>query len=211
LNVSWCFPVIWPIRWPSRKPPGWSWWRQFLVALVLIVFLTGLSGGLRSIWRSVRNDAACALRRAGLPNFHRIGADGDRGGGFAHSGNALLEWMPAGVEPPQRPQDRRSCRAAPPDRASMPAKAASGAASTAGLTVSAMARFRGWCNWPGTGAMSPCRSPCAMVMVLAIGLARSGRVEFVFFPSPEAENISGTVVFNAGLPEDRRSGGHRCL
>jgi multidrug efflux pump subunit AcrB len=41
-----------------------------------------------------------------------------------------------------------------------------------------------------------------MVLVLAIGLARSGRVEFVFFPSPEAENITGTVVFNAGLPEE---------
>jgi hypothetical protein len=42
-----------------------------------------------------------------------------------------------------------------------------------------------------------------MVMVLAIGLARSGRVEFVFFPSPEAENISGTIIFNAGLPEEQ--------
>ena len=42
----------------------------------------------------------------------------------------------------------------------------------------------------------------ALVMVLAIGLSRSGRVEFVFFPSPEAENITGTLIFNAGLPEE---------
>lgn len=42
-----------------------------------------------------------------------------------------------------------------------------------------------------------------LVMVLAVGLIRSGKVEFVFFPSPEAENITGIVVFNAGLPEDQ--------
>lgn len=42
-----------------------------------------------------------------------------------------------------------------------------------------------------------------LIMVLAVGLLRSGKVEFVFFPSPEAENITGIVVFNAGLPEDQ--------
>jgi multidrug efflux pump subunit AcrB len=42
-----------------------------------------------------------------------------------------------------------------------------------------------------------------LIMVLAVGLIRSGKVEFVFFPSPEAENITGIVVFNAGLPEDK--------
>lgn len=42
-----------------------------------------------------------------------------------------------------------------------------------------------------------------LVMVLAVGLIRSGEVEFVFFPSPEAENITGIVIFNAGLPEDQ--------
>ena len=42
-----------------------------------------------------------------------------------------------------------------------------------------------------------------MAMTLAAGLLRSGQVDFVFFPSPEAENISGTIVFNAGLPEEQ--------
>lgn len=42
-----------------------------------------------------------------------------------------------------------------------------------------------------------------LIMVLAVGLIKSGKVEFVFFPSPEAENITGIVVFNAGLPEDQ--------
>lgn len=42
-----------------------------------------------------------------------------------------------------------------------------------------------------------------LILVLAVGLIRSGKVEFVFFPSPEAENITGIVVFNAGLPEEK--------
>jgi multidrug efflux pump subunit AcrB len=189
----------------SRKPPGWSWWRQFLVALVLIVFLTGLSGRLAVDLALGAEDAR--LARCG-PRFCRASIAVARMAivvALSLFVAALLEWLLLALEPPQQPQDR-SCGRRPkrPDRCSMPAKAGFGVASTAGLTVSAMARFRGWCNWPGTGAMSPSPSPLSMVLVLAVGLARSGRVEFVFFPSPEAENITGTVVFNAGLARRSR-------
>jgi len=37
-------------------------------------------------------------------------------------------------------------------------------------------------------------------LILAIGLLRGGRVDFVFFPSPEAETLRARVVFNAGVP-----------
>ena len=37
-------------------------------------------------------------------------------------------------------------------------------------------------------------------LLLAIGLVRSDRVDFVFFPSPESETIRARVVFNAGVP-----------
>ncbi len=40
-----------------------------------------------------------------------------------------------------------------------------------------------------------------LVVVIAAGLIRSKRVEFVFFPSPEAENIRGYLTLNAGTPE----------
>ena len=40
-----------------------------------------------------------------------------------------------------------------------------------------------------------------LTMVFAVGLIQGKRVEFVFFPSPEAENIRGNVSFIAGLPE----------
>ena len=41
------------------------------------------------------------------------------------------------------------------------------------------------------------------VMVIAVGLIRGEHVKFVFFPSPEAENVQARIVFNAGIPEDR--------
>ncbi len=41
----------------------------------------------------------------------------------------------------------------------------------------------------------------ASMMVLAIGPIRGEQVKFVFFPSPEAENIRARLVFNAGIPE----------
>ncbi len=41
-----------------------------------------------------------------------------------------------------------------------------------------------------------------LVLVLVLGLIQGKRVEFVFFPSPEAENIRGNISFMAGLPEE---------
>jgi multidrug efflux pump subunit AcrB len=43
-----------------------------------------------------------------------------------------------------------------------------------------------------------------LVMVLVVGMLRGGQVGFVFFPSPEAENINGSIIFNAGYPEDKK-------
>lgn len=39
-------------------------------------------------------------------------------------------------------------------------------------------------------------------LIVATGLVRGGRVGFVFFPSPEAENIRARIYFNPGIPED---------
>lgn len=40
----------------------------------------------------------------------------------------------------------------------------------------------------------------AAMMVFAVGLIRSGKIGFSFFPSPEAETITANIVFNAGIP-----------
>lgn len=39
-------------------------------------------------------------------------------------------------------------------------------------------------------------------IIITMGTIRGGRVNFVFFPSPEAETIRARIVFNAGTPED---------
>ena len=43
---------------------------------------------------------------------------------------------------------------------------------------------------------------CISLFILAFGLLLGGRLPFVFFPSPEAENVFATVTFYSGLPED---------
>ena len=43
-----------------------------------------------------------------------------------------------------------------------------------------------------------------LMMVIAYGLfIGGGRLQFVFFPSPESENINAGLTFNAGVPEER--------
>ncbi len=40
-----------------------------------------------------------------------------------------------------------------------------------------------------------------LVMIVVVGLTRGDHVGFVFFPSPEAENITGSLIFHPGTPE----------
>lgn len=44
-------------------------------------------------------------------------------------------------------------------------------------------------------------------MILAVGLVRGGRVGFTFFPSPESENLTASIFFNAGIPEEEAIAG----
>ncbi|MEP3524071.1 MAG: efflux RND transporter permease subunit [Hyphomicrobiales bacterium] len=41
------------------------------------------------------------------------------------------------------------------------------------------------------------------MLVCAIGVVRSGKIGFSFFPSPEAESMTAHVVFNAGIPRPK--------
>jgi len=43
----------------------------------------------------------------------------------------------------------------------------------------------------------------ASFLIVGVGMLRGEQVKFVFFPSPEAENIQARIEFNAGIPEDR--------
>jgi len=46
-------------------------------------------------------------------------------------------------------------------------------------------------------------------LILAVGLMRGGRVGFTFFPSPEAENLTASIFFHAGIPEEEAIEGIR--
>jgi multidrug efflux pump subunit AcrB len=185
----------------ERRAPGWSWWRQFLVALVLVVFLTGLTDRLAVDLALGANDnglRAAARGFAELPSIARMAIVVAVSLILA----AMLEWMLLALS-------RRNSR-----------KIAAAAGSGARIELHAgESRFRrgfdrrfdsfrdGPFSWLVQLAWNwryvTLSIALSMVMVLAVGLARSGQVEFVFFPSPEAENITGTVVFNAGLPEEQ--------
>ena len=176
----------------GHRKPGWSWWRQLLIALVLMVFLTGLSQRLAVDLTLGSGDSvlrAAARRFAELPQSGRMA--------IAVTVSLVLatamEWALMAI------RTRRATAAMP-------------------VGVTRESRFRrtfdrGF-DYFRDGPFSrlvqlawdwryvTLSIAVAMIMVVAIGLGRSGRVEFVFFPSPEAENISGTIVFNAGLPEN---------
>ncbi|WP_422372567.1 efflux RND transporter permease subunit [Hoeflea sp.] len=178
----------------ARKVPGWSWWRQLLVALILVVFLTGLSG--RLAVDLALGDGGAGLRGlarsfAELPSLARMAIVVS----VSLLLSVLMEWLLLAL-------GRRNSRKA----------AASQRDLDAGESRFRQAfdrGFDGFRDGPFARLVQlawdwryvTLSIAISMVLVLAIGLARSGRVEFVFFPSPEAENISGTVVFNAGLPE----------
>ncbi|MCW2306424.1 efflux RND transporter permease subunit [Rhodobium gokarnense] len=51
----------------------------------------------------------------------------------------------------------------------------------------------------------------SLLIIFGYGFVFGGRVGFVFFPSPEAEVIRGTIEFNAGISEDRAVAGIRDL
>lgn len=185
----------------GRRMPGWSWWRQFLVALVLVVFLTGLTGRLAVDLALGADDnglRAAARSFAELSSFLRMALVVAVSLMLA----AMLEWMLLALS------RRNSSKIAAAAGAGAQIERHAGESRFRRGFDRRFDRFRdGPFSWLVQLAWNwryvTLSIALSMVMVLAIGLARSGQVEFVFFPSPEAENITGTVVFNAGLPEEQ--------
>lgn len=176
----------------GRKTPGWSWWRQFLIALVLMVFLIGLSGRLAVDLALGANDndlRAAARGFAGLPPVARMA--------IVVAVSLALATLLEGVLLALR---RRKTRAG--HRSEDAGDSRFRRAFDHGFDLFRDGLFGRLVQLAWDWRYVTLSIAVAMVMVLAIGLARSGRVEFVFFPSPEAENISGTLIFNAGLPEE---------
>jgi len=164
-----------------QKAPRWSYWRQFFFAFVFVIAATPLQ-------QSLGNGTVLA-GFADLPTPARALATAGFALLLATGIEAVILWL------------RRKATSRRADR---------GEAERTG-------RFRRWFDGhfarfrDGPFNRSVTLSyrwryvtlavAVGCAMVLAVGLIQGKRVEFVFFPSPEAENIRGNVSFIAGLPE----------
>lgn len=178
----------------GRQKPGWSWWRVFFVALVLGLFLLAFvsrgagEGGVASAlpllaqfdaWRETVTPlmwgAALATVTISVAMLAELAIYAVRVG-FGKNDNV------SNNEPERENWFRLGF-----DRQ--------------------FDRFRrGPFNWLVELAYDwryvTVAVAVGLIMVVGVGLFRGGHVNFVFFPSPEAENISGNLVFHPGTPED---------
>lgn len=179
----------------GRKKPGWSWWRVFFIALVLGLFVLAFvsrgtgEGGVASAlpflaqfdqWRETVAapvwGAALASLTIGIAMMAELALYTVRVG-FGKKDQTDDDEM----QPEQENRFRRAF-----DRQ--------------------FDRFRrGPFNWLVELAYDwryvTVSVAVGLIMVVGVGLFRGGHVNFVFFPSPEAENISGNLVFHPGTPE----------
>lgn len=179
----------------GRKKPGWSWWRVFFVALVLGLFVLAFvsrgtgEGGVASAlpflaqfdaWRDAVAapvwGAALASLTIGIAMLAELAIYAVRVGFGKKREHDDNEMQPA-ENRFRRGFDRQ------------------------------FDRFRrGPFNWLVELAYDwryvTVGISVGLIMVVGVGLIRGGHVNFVFFPSPEAENISGNLVFHPGTPEE---------
>lgn len=176
----------------SQRAPRYSWWRMFFISLVLALFVTSfLSRGLGEgqvaaslsmlqnleIWQASSHPALFAAVVAA----------------FAITFGAVLETLILFV--------RRgfTLRAATSDEY---------------VEGRFRRNFDAGFNWFKNGPFNwlvrlsfnwryvTIAIAVGMILIFGRGFTAGGHVGFVFFPSPEAENISGNIVFHPGTPEE---------
>ncbi|OCW56407.1 efflux RND transporter permease subunit [Hoeflea olei] len=172
----------------GHRASGWSWWRHFAMALVVLMLIVAVSGRFAA-------DLALGADAAGLRALARDFADLPSWGRMlvAVACSLVLASLIEALLLALRRQNGGSAPGGEDGRFRR--------AFDRGFDAFRDGPFNRLVQLAWSWRYVTLSLAIAMVMVLAIGLARSGRVEFVFFPSPEAENITGTLVFNAGLPE----------
>ncbi|MEO0542965.1 MAG: efflux RND transporter permease subunit [Pseudomonadota bacterium] len=171
----------------NRKPPRWSWWRVFFIALCITVFAVGFltrlagEGGLLSSmpmiarfedWRAqfpysstaIGVALAALLIAVAVEGLIRLLRGGSGGGAYEESAfrrnfDAGFDWVRTGPF---------------------------------NWLVTMAWRWRYITIALSTG----------LVMVVAVGLVMSRQVGFVFFPSPESDNISASIITHPGTPQE---------
>ncbi len=172
-----------------QRPPRWSWWRVFFIAMFITVFaagfltrLSGEGGLLESFPVIARFDAW----RGQFPFYETALLVTGVALGIAlliELFVKLLNRGAAGRGPNEVSAFRRNF--------------------DAGFDWVRHGPF----NWLVTMAWRwryvTIALSAGMVMVFAVGLVMSRQVGFVFFPSPESENISASVIAHPGTPQDQ--------
>lgn len=179
----------------GQKSPRWSYWRQFFFAFVFVVAATAAVSPFSPIETRLSDDGVLRTLLDGL-TAQAMPVQMIAVAGFALLIATVLEaailWL------------RR--------------KAAHGDSEAGGAEIHE-SRFRIWFDrnfarfrdGPFNRLVTlsyrwryvTVSIAVGLTLVLVVGLIQGKRVEFVFFPSPEAENIRGNVSFMAGLPEEQ--------
>ena len=177
-----------------QRGPRWSYWRQFFFAFVFVVALSTALTPFSPLYGAIPEESAIYVWLSGLETL-QLPMRMILVAGAALLAATVIEAIILGVR-------RRF--------------AAGRSEPTAGHPVSE-GRFRVWFDrnfmrfrdGPFNRLVTlsyrwryvTVSIAVGLVLVLAVGLIQGKRVEFVFFPSPEAENIRGNISFIAGLPE----------
>lgn len=178
----------------GRKRPRWSWWRMFFVALVLLLFVVSFltrGAGEGSALMSIPAIAAFEQWRATAPSF--LWATVLAAGMLVVA--ALAEFAIYAV------------RVGFGDRAKRLAVTEHTESKFRQTFDRGFDAFRsGPFNWAVQLAYNwryvTVALAVGLIMIVGVGLIRGSHVGFVFFPSPESENISGNIVFHPGTPEE---------
>jgi multidrug efflux pump subunit AcrB len=180
----------------GQKTPRWSYWRQFFFAFVFVVAATAAATPYSPLESLISKDGTVGSVLDGF------GSQSMPLRAIAVAGSALL--LATAIEAVILFIRR---------------KAASSGSQKTGSTGLHESRFRVWFDrnfkWFRDGPFNKLVTlsyrwryvtvsiAIGLAMVIVAGLIQGKRVEFVFFPSPEAENIRGNVSFMAGLPEEQ--------
>lgn len=178
----------------GRQTPRFSYWRMFFIALILVLFVVaylsrtsgeGSAVGAFNIMQMLGN------WQASMPPFYFASALAAIGIAFGAIFEAIVYFVRNGFGKSTPEDERRENWF----RRSF----------DAGFDWFRTKPF----NWAVTLAYNwryvTVSSAIALIMIIAVGLTQSGKVSFVFFPSPEAENISGNLFFHPGTPQDEMS------
>ncbi len=178
----------------GRTGPRWSHWRVFVIGLIVTLFLAafftraGGEGGLAATmpllgaidaWRQTVNPFVFGALAASAALVFAIAAE------FAlYALRVGLGRRTAHADPDQLPEDgwfRRNF--------------------DAGFDWIRRGPFAWLVRLSFNWRYVTIAIAIGLVMVFAWGLRAGGHVGFVLFPSPEAENISGSVILHPGTPE----------